>query len=119
MKFSVTKKDLTIQTFTAGGKGGQHQNKVATGVRITHPESGAMGEARDTRSQHANIKAAFTRLVESQKFRTWHRIKVAEVQSGKSLDAIVDAMMDEKNIRLEVRNEHGWEVVGLSSLVEG
>ena len=47
--FSVTKKDLRIDTFRAGGKGGQNQNKRNTGVRVTHPDSGAVGEARDQR----------------------------------------------------------------------
>jgi protein subunit release factor B len=32
--FSVTSKDLNIQTFRSGGKGGQNQNKVNSGVRI-------------------------------------------------------------------------------------
>ena len=39
--FSVTRKDLIIDTFAAGGPGGQHQNTSNTGVRIRHPASGA------------------------------------------------------------------------------
>lgn len=107
--FSVTKNDLTIQTFTAGGKGGQHQNRVETGVRITHKESGAVGEARDSKSQHANKKAAFERMCASQKFKTWHRIKVAEIELGKTIDQRIDEMMQGKNLRVEVHTENGWE----------
>jgi hypothetical protein len=71
LAFSVTKKDLKIDTFSAGGPGGQHQNTSNTAVRITHPASGATGEARDSRSQHQNMKAAMRRLAASGKFRAW------------------------------------------------
>ncbi len=45
--FSITKDDFTVQTFRSGGKGGQNQNKVESGVRIIHPASGAIGESRE------------------------------------------------------------------------
>lgn len=45
--FSLTKKDFRIETFRSGGKGGQHQNKTDSGVRIVHLESGAVGESRE------------------------------------------------------------------------
>jgi protein subunit release factor B len=38
---SVTLADCRVDTFRAGGKGGQNQNKRETGVRITHRASGA------------------------------------------------------------------------------
>jgi peptide chain release factor 1 len=60
--FSARKKDFRIDTFTAGGKGGQHQNRSNTGVRITHIESGLSVESREHRSQLQNKKAAFRRL---------------------------------------------------------
>ena len=34
--FSITRKDFDVQTFCAGGPGGQHQNKTASAVRIVH-----------------------------------------------------------------------------------
>ena len=61
--FSITKDDFTIQTFRSGGKGGQNQNKRETGVRIIHNDSGARGESRNHRTQLANKKEAFRRLV--------------------------------------------------------
>jgi len=69
--FSVTAKDLRIDTFRSGGKGGQNQNKVNSGVRITHDASGAVGESREHRDQLQNKKAAFTRMTESQEFKSW------------------------------------------------
>lgn len=71
LAFSVTRKDLKIDTFSAGGPGGQHQNTSNTAVRITHIPSGAAGEARDSRSQHQNMRAALKRMAESGKFRAW------------------------------------------------
>lgn len=67
--FSVTVKDCEVQTFRAGGKGGQNQNKRDTGVRIIHHPSGARGEARDERSQLQNKRLAFTRMADHPLFR--------------------------------------------------
>lgn len=67
--FSVTMKDCDLQTFTSGGKGGQHQNRSQTGVRIIHRASGARGEARDERSQWQNKKLAWRRMYESPAFQ--------------------------------------------------
>lgn len=66
---SVTLKDCRVDTFSAGGKGGQNQNRRSTGVRVVHPPSGAVGEARDQRSQIQNKRAAFRRMAESEKFK--------------------------------------------------
>ena len=59
-----TKKDFKVDTFRCGGKGGQHQNKTDTGVRITHIESGLSAECRETRSQDTNKKIAFRKLAD-------------------------------------------------------
>jgi protein subunit release factor B len=74
---SVTKKDLRIQKFRAGGNGGQNQNARDTGVRVVHPESGAVGTARDSRSQGQNLKAAFRRMADSPVFRAWLKSKTS------------------------------------------
>lgn len=68
--FSVTLADCRVDTFRAGGKGGQNQNKRETGVRIVHKASGAVGEARDERSQLQNKRLAFRRMTETATFRT-------------------------------------------------
>lgn len=77
--FSVTKKDLRIDAFMAGGPGGQNQNKRKSGCRITHKESGAVGEARDSREFYTNKINAFHRMVESNTFQNWIKVKTSEL----------------------------------------
>jgi len=100
--FSITRKDFRVDTFRSGGKGGQKQNKTDSGVRITHFDSGAVGESREERSQFQNKKKAFRKLIESTRFKTWHRMRVAECLIGlQNIDKAVDEMMDMKNIKVE------------------
>jgi peptide chain release factor 2 len=60
-----------VQTFRAGGKGGQNQNARDTGVRVIHRPSGAVGESREERRQLQNKKRAFRRMGESAAFHRW------------------------------------------------
>lgn len=107
--FSLTKKDFEVQTFRAGGKGGQKQNKTESGVRIIHRESGAVGESREHRSQLQNRKAAFERLVASKKFQLWLKRKTAAVLIGEAeLRRQVEEMMHPKNLRIEVGDGVTW-----------
>lgn len=110
--FSVTKKDLIIQTFKSGGKGGQHQNKVDSGVRIIHKESGAVGESRTARSQYANKKLAFRLLIKNPKFKIWMNQRVQEEFSGRTIAEEVNELMNVKNLKIEVLNEDKkWIVI--------
>lgn len=58
-----TRKDFRVDTFRAGGKGGQNQNKVESGVRITDLITGISCESREHRDQPQNKNAAFQRLI--------------------------------------------------------
>ena len=69
--FSVTLADCDVQTFKAGGPGGQNQNKRDTGVRVIHRASGARGESREHRTQLENKRAAFLRMARSAVFEAW------------------------------------------------
>lgn len=51
-----------VDTFRAGGPGGQHQNVTESAVRLTHLPTGVVVVARDERSQHRNRSLALSRL---------------------------------------------------------
>jgi protein subunit release factor B len=55
-------RDSDLEFFIASGPGGQHRNKVETGVRLTHRPSGIIVTATERRSQHANREVAFERM---------------------------------------------------------
>jgi peptide chain release factor 1 len=60
--FSARRQDFQLDTFSAGGPGGQHQNKKQSGVRITHLPTGLAAECREYREQPRNRKEAFRKL---------------------------------------------------------
>jgi protein subunit release factor B len=96
---TLTRKDFEMQFLRAGGKGGQNVNKVSSAVRITHPASGAVGEARDLRDQHKNRRLAFQRLVASRTFQAWLKLEVASrLQGYRNAEQKVDQMMREENL---------------------
>lgn len=110
--FSITKKDFDIQTFRSGGKGGQHQNKTESGVRIIHRESGAVGESREERSQAQNKKNAFNRLVKSEKFKNFIKLKASKIVHDKeSIEEVVEKMMNDRYIKVEVVKNGLWKEV--------
>lgn len=97
--FSVTLKDCRVDTFRAGGKGGQAQNKLETGVRVVHVPSGAVGEARDSASQYDNKKNAFRRMTQDPKFDLWIRLRTTDM--SQAIDKAVKEQMHPRNIKTE------------------
>lgn len=54
--------ECRVETFRAGGPGGQHQNTTDSAVRLVHLPTGIRVVARDERSQHRNRQIALERL---------------------------------------------------------
>jgi hypothetical protein len=51
-----------VEKSRSSGPGGQHRNKVESGVRLQHRPTGCIGQAFERRSQQQNLDAAILRL---------------------------------------------------------
>ena len=106
--FTVTLDDCEVQTFRAGGPGGQHQNKTASGVRVIHRPSGARGESREHRSQLQNKKAAFGRMASSNTFRVWAYEERRRREGHLSAEArVLESLTARGAVKVEVKDSDG------------
>jgi protein subunit release factor B len=107
--FSVTRKDCEWDYFSGSGAGGQHRNKHKNCVRVYHPPSGARGMCQDYREKGKNEKEAFNRMAKSDIMQKWLRLESAKyVGSLKTIEEKVDDLMQEKNLRVEKKENGKW-----------
>ena len=115
--------EVRMDTFRSGGKGGQHQNKRESGVRLTHIPTGISVIVTSERSQHQNrakamkiLKARLLQHYEKQREEQLRKIK-GEHKSAEWGNQIRSYVMQPYQMVKDHRT--GYEMGNVNAVLDG